>query len=228
MRQAAAQRLQHRLVTAGVIVVAGSLFDRKGRRPLMFISCAGMVSALLLLGGYLLTAEGSTHTDSVGPVCMGQLAVVVGRAVVSPAVHARSAPELCNYLTHLGCSADCRRMILVAVVAAAAAVAVAAAAAAGRLLQCSRWRCTSASSAWAQGQAAGSYRLRSSPTPSEQRCLQQASPPPTNPSSARSPAARALPVPSVTIRAQSDLSCPENAVALLNRVLNLRRCTRGP
>ena len=44
------------------IFVAGALFDTRGRRPLMFYSCAGMGVSMLLLAGRMYSLQPRTHT----------------------------------------------------------------------------------------------------------------------------------------------------------------------
>ena len=47
------------------IFVAGALFDSRGRRPLMFASCAGMATAMLLLATHMTGLQ--TPSDGEAP-----------------------------------------------------------------------------------------------------------------------------------------------------------------
>jgi uncharacterized membrane protein len=93
------------------IFVAGALFDTRGRRPLMFCSCAGMAAAMLLLshrmysldeaaeagkdpcdasvesGGATITSSASGSTDVTVPIfalCLYMAAFSLGMGVSSP------------------------------------------------------------------------------------------------------------------------------------------------
>ena len=60
----------------GCIFVAGALFDTRGRRPLMFASCAGMATAMLILAAHMASLSGESVSD-------GEDTIAIPRACVS-------------------------------------------------------------------------------------------------------------------------------------------------